>query len=141
MKYFADFLCKLNINIHSNIGLKSNTYFFREKLLVKKECSILISVLRIRIHLNPFHFYQTDPDPGRKKLAKIMENFQQKSTKIIIISYIFFKIINLCLTVMNIYPMNHKTDHFMEKCVSNRNKREKNCYFTKRIRGSGTIPK
>ena len=32
-------------------------------------------VLRIRIRLDPFHFGQ--PDPGSKKSAKIMENFNK----------------------------------------------------------------
>ena len=48
-------------------------------------------------------------DPGSKKSAKIMEKFQQKSTKIIRISYIFFKTIKLMFIDINIYSMNNKT--------------------------------
>ena len=73
-----------------------------------------------RICLDPFHFGQPDPDPGSKKSAKIMENFnknQQKSTKIIRISCIFFKTIKLMFTDINIYSINNKTDHISEKYI------------------------
>jgi hypothetical protein len=60
----------------------------------------------------------------------------QKSTKIIRISYIFSKILNLCITDTNIYPINNKTDHFLQKYILNRKKVKKIRirYFTKRIR-------
>ena len=44
-----------------------------------------------------------------------MENFHKKSTKIIRISYIFFKIIKLMFTDINIYLINNETDHISEK--------------------------
>ena len=40
-------------------------------------------------------------------------------------SYIFSKKLNKCLTDINIYPMNNKTDHFLEKYFSNRKKSKK----------------
>ena len=81
-----------------------------------------------------------------------MENFnknQQKSTKIIRISYIFFKTIKLMFTDINIYTINNKTDHISEKYIFHRKKVDKGRiwsriririrYFTKRIRGSISV--
>ena len=65
-------------------------------------------VSRIRIRFN-----ETDPDPGSKKSAKI----RTISTKIIRISYIFFKTIKLMFTDINIYSINNKTDHISEKYI------------------------
>ena len=71
---------------------------------------------------NPFH--QTDPetDPGSKKNSQNDKKFPQKSTKIIRISSIFSKVLNLCLTDINISPVNNKTDNFLEKYISYRKK-------------------
>ena len=86
-------------------------------------------VLRIRIRVDPFHFGQPDLDPLQwngsgswwQKISQNHGKFQQKSTKIIRISYIFFKIIKLCLLTKNIYSINNKTDHFSEKYIFYRN--------------------
>ena len=66
---------------------------------------------------DPFLFGQ--PNPGSQKSAKIMENLKKKSTKIIKISYIFSKILNLCSTDINIYPINNKKDNFLENFIFN----------------------
>ena len=66
---------------------------------------------------DPFHFGQPDPGTGSKKSAKIMENVHKKTTKIIRISYIFFKTIKLMFTDINIYSINNKKDHISEKYI------------------------
>ena len=43
---------------------------------------------------DPFHFDQPDPDPGSKKSAKIMENFNENHKNFI---HFFKKLLNLCL--------------------------------------------
>ena len=52
----------------------------------------LIFVSRIRIQLN-----ETDPDPGGKKSAKIMENFNKNQQKSLEYHTFFSKLLNLCL--------------------------------------------
>ena len=79
--------------------------------------------------MDPFNFSQPDPfhetDPGRIKISQNHGKFPPKSTKIIRISYIFFsKILNFCLTDINIYPINNKIDNFLEKYIFIRNKNE-----------------
>ena len=67
------------------------------------------TVLRIR---DPFHFGQ--PDPGSKNSAKswkISTKINQNKNY----HTFFSNIINLCSTDINIYPINNKTDHFLEK--------------------------
>ena len=60
---------------------------------------------------DPFNFVQPDPDPfhetdpERKKSAKIMENFHQNHKN-------YFRIIDFCLTDINVYLINNKTNHF-----------------------------
>ena len=78
-------------------------------------------MFRIRLRFDPFHFGQ--PDPGSKKSDKIMENFQKKSTKMYIIY--FKKNINLLFNGQNIYLLNNKTNHFLEKYIFDRKKGEK----------------
>ena len=48
-----------------------------------------------------------------KKSVKIMENFHQNHTY-------FSKILNLCLTDINIYPIYNKIDNFSEKYIFKR---------------------
>ena len=64
--------------------------------------------------LDPFHFGQ--PDPGSKNQQKSWEIFT-KTTKIIQISYFFFKTIKIMFTDLYIYPINNKTDHISEKYI------------------------
>ena len=52
----------------------------------------LILVSRIRIRFN-----ETDPDPGSKKSAKIMENFNKNQYKSLKYHTFFSKLLNLCL--------------------------------------------
>ena len=105
--------------------------------------------IRIQIRLDPFHFGQ--PDPGSKKSVKIMETFHKNQPK----PYIFFKTIKLMFTDVKICPINNITDHISEKYIFNRKKSKTKVdifpilglnririhYFTKRIRGSGSISK
>ena len=113
------------------------------------------TVFRIRIRSDSFNFGQTDPypdpfrdtDPGSKS-AQNHGKFPQKSTKI---SYNFFRILNFCLTDINIYLINNKTYHFLEKYIFNRKKGGNKVgifsilhriwsrirYSTKQIAGSG----
>ena len=123
----------------------------------------LLPVLRIRIRMNPFHFGQPDPNPIRfnetdpRRVAKNQPKSWKISSKIIRISYIFFKtiIIKLMFTDLNIYPTYNKTDHISEKYIFYIKKSKTKVdifpilgriwirvrYFTKRIRGSGSISK
>ena len=81
--------------------------------------------------MDPFYFgqsnplHETDPetDPGSKKNSQNNEIFPQKSTKINKnIHFPFSKVLNLCLTDINISPVNNKTDNFLEKYISYRKK-------------------
>ena len=55
-----------------------------------------------------------------------MENFYKNHKNII---YIFSKILN-CLTKINIYLINNKTSHFLERDIPDRKKKEiKKLYF------------
>ena len=68
----------------------------------------------LRICLDPFH----ETDPGSKKTAEILQNFQKKVTRILF----FPKIFNFWLTDINIYLINNKTNNFLEKYISDRKK-------------------
>ena len=50
---------------------------------------------------------------GLPKISQNHGKFLRKSTKIIRISYIFFKTFKLMFTDINIYPINNKTDHIL----------------------------
>ena len=84
--------------------------------------------------------YKLDADPGRTKLAKIMEKFytknQQKPKNLI---HFCLQNIDLCLKDINIYPINNKTDHLLDKYIFNRKNSKKKWVFS-RI-GSGSIAK
>ena len=75
--------------------LKLRSYF---PVLRTRICFILVSRIRIRVAKN---------QPKSRKV----------STKIIRISYIFFKTIKLMFTDINIYLINNKTDHILEKYI------------------------
>ena len=53
-------------------------------------CFILVSLIRIR-------FNKTDPDPGSKRSAKIMENVHENQRKFKEYHTFFSKLLNLCL--------------------------------------------
>ena len=75
---------------------------------------------------DPFHFGQPDPfhgtDPGSNKISQNHGKFQQKSTKITRILYIYIKNIYFCLTDININLINNKTNLFSQKYISERKK-------------------
>ena len=73
---------------------------------------IFVSRIQIRIRFN-----ETDPDPGRKKSANIMENFNKNQQKLLEYHTFFFKTIKLMFTDINIYSINKKTDHISEKYI------------------------
>ena len=62
-----------------------------------------------------FNFGQ--PDPCSKKISQNQGKFPQKSTKIIRISYFFVKNIKNIFYGHKYYPINNKTDHFLEKYI------------------------
>ena len=90
-------------------------------------------MLQIRIRLDPFYFglpypdHETDPDPGSKEICQNHGKFPQRSTIITRISCIFFLILNFCLTEINIYLINNKTNYFLnlEKYIFDRKKSSK----------------
>ena len=104
-----------------------------------------------RIRLDPFHFGNLDPDPfhetvpDSKKFVKIIENFhknQPKSQEY----YIFFsKILDVCLTDINIYLINNKSSHFWKKYIFDRKKVKRNkisCIYLIKVgagAGSGSV--
>ena len=94
-------------------------------------------MLRIQISLDPFHFGQPDPDPFNetdqvsKKSAKFIENFHKNQPKSKEYHTFLSKILNLCLTGINIYPINIKTDHFWEKYIFGRKKVFKKLVFSR----------
>ena len=75
---------------------------------------ILVSRIRIRIN-------ETDPDPGSKKSAKIMENFNKNQQKSLEYHTFFSKLLNSCL-LTDIYSINNRTDHISEKYIFYRKK-------------------
>ena len=91
----------------------------------------------------------------RIRVAKNQPKSWKILTKIIKISYMFFKTIELMFTDINIYSINNKTDHISEKYIFYIKKvdifpilgriwsriRIRIRYFTKQIRGSGSISK
>ena len=89
----------------------------------------------------------------RIRVAKNQPKSWKISTKIIRISYIFFRTIKPMFTDINIYSINNKTDHISDKYIFYRKiifffpikgricSRIRILYFTKRIRGSGSISK
>ena len=68
----------------------------------------------IRIRMDPFHFGKPDPDPFQETDTgnKIMENFYKNHQKFQEYQQQKFKLLNFCLTVINFYLMNNKTNHF-----------------------------
>ena len=50
-----------------------------------------------------------------------MENFHKNHKNII---HLFSKMLNFCLTDINIYLINNKTDHFLEKYTFKRKKKK-----------------
>ena len=71
-----------------------------------------------------------------------MENFNKNHNNI---THFYLKILNLCLTDINIYPISNKTDNFLEIHILKRKEKSffkvgifririRICYFTKRIR-------
>ena len=138
-------------------------------MIMIKACLLKVLLASILI------FSVADPDPFgsvsfwstgsasmkriRIRVAKNQPKSWKISTKITRISYIFFKTIELMFTDINIYPINNKTDHILEKYIFYRKKSKTKVdifpilgriwsriririrYFTKRIRGSGSISK
>ena len=77
-------------------------------------------MLRIRIRfilVSRIRFNETDPDPGSKKSAKIMESFHKNPPKSLEYHTFFFKTIKLMFTDINIHPKNNKMDHILEKYI------------------------
>ena len=76
---------------------------------------ILVSRIRIQVAKNL---------PKSWKLStKTNQNHQN------IIHFFLSKLINLCLTDMNIYPINNITDHFLKKYIFNRKSFKKSLYY------------
>ena len=76
-------------------------------------------------------FWSAGSGSWQQKISQNHGQFPQKSTKIIRISYIFFKTIKLIFTDINIYPIKNKTDHISEKYIFYRKKVKQTLIFSR----------